>query len=1403
MRAKYLIISLALLTLTSFSSFGQMAATRITVQDTILTSVIEPWEELTVKATDYVVLKNGFHAKEGSSVTIKCSPMMPLETYDMDKNWNQTIVYDENGSLIGQSIGYFDYTGKATQSLSRNFEADKLLVSQPIYDAFGRSVVSHLPFLTDHDGSISYQDKLITPADNSDKNYDYKDIGKAISLNCALGKYYSTSGFEKNIATSPYPFSQNYYSQTKPGVLTRSAAAGDKLQMDSGHEVQSFVIPASDIELSVFKNIDNNFPLEYKGLIKNISIAADGKTAITYITSDERIVASCLVGGSHEREIYANTSEDFGFVDLHFSTTKKVSLINYQNYSKQFDYSTRSADPDDEPDEGYIKATVNNNKLTIKIQGGCNWSRVKVNELLATQPTLPDMVVGEVNNHQLFIENGRLKLTSKAGGGSISREQIFSLDLVSKNSIQCTNLSNDEELNITVSSTGYTQPAGVYRIYNANLAYRLNYYNYSLNFYDKAGRLRRSLSPKATQKIIDNGYSKSGLDIDAISSTFEYNGRGELTQSKSPDEGTTRFKYRKDRSLRFSQNSEQAKNNAFSYTNYDKYGRIIQTGEYQGSLSFDDINSSHLEEIVSGDGNSQHISVSDCHDKTITYYTTNFSDEIKEGYQQHYIRGQISKTTNGETGEKAVSTWYSYTYDGKIEWTIQSIGDDNSKIFTIDYKYNARGLVDAVIYQKGISDEEFTHFYEYDLNGSLKRAYTKAESGSKQLQATYYYYAHGPVKRIELANNLQGIDYVYTLNGMLKSINHPDLTADSDPGKDSDDAFGMTLDYFRGDYINANNKITTSSSIVDQKLEQFNGNIAGIRWNNKEQPAPNGKQFQQTFTYNQFNYLGSAKWGQSTGNRNHGTQHNLVNGLTYDPNGNIQTLKRYTTTGVPIDNFTYTYNVYNNQLTKLIENQNSDLNHDLKQGTYTYAYDEIGRITKNDQHKFTYNAYQKVEEVTGNDGTTIAKYLYDTHGYRYRKDDLKNGVTTYYVRDISGNIISIYKEDENGLLNQTAIPIYAASRIGLYTKNKTANTLTPTYELRDHLGNVRTTIKPANPYKVEEYADYYPFGMKIDGYHSISEGYRFGYQGEFAEQDDETGYNQFELRLWDSRIARWLSPDPYKQYNSSYLGMGNRPNSVIDPDGGEGYDWYQRGNTVVHIDGFSGSLESYGFKRIQSSDMPLRYIGCLPKAEKFFKNTNGFRYWYAGSRFNQLKGSMTSSMNQAGRVVWSIAQILAPMPKVGLATKFLGRYGKTIAQTALNFGVDLTGEFLGTGMSKGWNMEAMLMNTDVGDVAMGTLGGRYGIIGHGAATLAESFIDINGANLTKAIVQNDLTAVVVTQGDVIMSNLMYKSLGKTATNYKVGGKTMGEYGRSGFTTAYSLNVFLGSFNNATNDTLTR
>lgn len=59
----------------------------------------------------------------------------------------------------------------------------------------------------------------------------------------------------------------------------------------------------------------------------------------------------------------------------------------------------------------------------------------------------------------------------------------------------------------------------------------------------------------------------------------------------------------------------------------------------------------------------------------------------------------------------------------------------------------------------------------------------------------------------------------------------------------------------------------------------------------------------------------------------------------------------------------------------------------------------------------------------------------------------------------------------------------------------------------------------------------------------------FYYQGK-EKPEDGSLWDQFELRLYNHDLGRWFAPDPYGQFYSPYVGMGNNPASGVDPDGG-------------------------------------------------------------------------------------------------------------------------------------------------------------------------------------------------------------------------------------------------------------
>ena len=105
-------------------------------------------------------------------------------------------------------------------------------------------------------------------------------------------------------------------------------------------------------------------------------------------------------------------------------------------------------------------------------------------------------------------------------------------------------------------------------------------------------------------------------------------------------------------------------------------------------------------------------------------------------------------------------------------------------------------------------------------------------------------------------------------------------------------------------------------------------------------------------------------------------------------------------------------------------------------------------------------------------------------------------------------------------------------------------------------------------------ADHMPFGLKMSGRTIERTDYRKGFQGEWSEEEEETGELAFQLRMYSPVLGRWLSPDPMRQHASPYLGMGNNPVSGIDPDGGKTSPYYDKEGNFLGVDenGFAGDI---------------------------------------------------------------------------------------------------------------------------------------------------------------------------------------------------------------------------------------
>lgn len=95
--------------------------------------------------------------------------------------------------------------------------------------------------------------------------------------------------------------------------------------------------------------------------------------------------------------------------------------------------------------------------------------------------------------------------------------------------------------------------------------------------------------------------------------------------------------------------------------------------------------------------------------------------------------------------------------------------------------------------------------------------------------------------------------------------------------------------------------------------------------------------------------------------------------------------------------------------------------------------------------------------------------------------------------------------------------------------------------------------------RLKTQVNYYVYGLRIAGISSKAMSsslnpnlINYGYSGSFAEEVEDfgLGYNEFFLRNYDPQIGRWTTTDPYDEFPSPYIGMGNNPVNFTYPTGG-------------------------------------------------------------------------------------------------------------------------------------------------------------------------------------------------------------------------------------------------------------
>ncbi|WP_291152177.1 RHS repeat domain-containing protein [Flavobacterium sp. UBA7680] len=1067
---------------------------------------------------------------------------------DNTAHWIHQISYDVKGNVNGASRSYFDDLGKSDVSLSKDFVTNKIWGSETIYNDFGRpdkiSFIAPSPLTTFgktnffktqseinasglpktqtitnpitssttintideinassaistgltvnfNSNTIILKPGFIAPASSGSSFKASIVVFSDNSPGTSLANYYSDSNTDEPYqATATHPFAQTNYDSLNPGN-TINVIGGNRIngEWKTGY---SYTVPAAQEMYYVYGSdyYDGTISAGKEEVItkfyKSVGVDANGNENVSFTDGEGKLLASARSGGTASYPVVSLIGTQ-GFVDVHIPTGISSGQIALIGSSSL-----------------YKIYDLKTGALTTTLTGG-NAYRIQA----VTTPT---------SDPKTYIASG----------------------------------------------------APTYDAGSLGITYRVNYYDYAVNIYNKAGQLIKTIQPNGYVSNTTVVASPSHMTSTSFVSTYKYNSLGQIIESSSQDEGISKFAYRNDGQIRYSQSALQ-RDAKVSYTDYDDLGRPRESGVITGSSGIwaTAVANSNNSSLITGTRTEQTFIVYDFPENNTTSVVlpttpTNLTltgvlataGISSTNYTQNNLSGNVAITYTKPGSTISAITWYSYDLYGRMEWIVQYNEGIGAK--TIDYEYDYKSNIKKVLFQKYKTAEQFVHQYTYNANNVLTKVETSTNNSTFTTHADYSYYKTGELKRINIAQGTQGIDYVYTLGGQLKSINHPSLEASKDPGGDTNDVFGLTLDYYNGDYLRTGRNITSSPTAG----ADYNGNIKAVRWANKgiagDYSGSTANQKGYVYNYNRNNWLTGAAFG----NTNSSTA--VISpitglaegGLTYDANGNIQTLQRTNDTGTIVDKLTYNYtNAGTNQLNSITEGAaaTTDPSDIENQTAGNYTYDAIGQLILNaqDQVYYRYNTTGLVQEYgkfTGQNFIPLAKFFYNERGQRIKKESYNTTTfalqtTTFYQLDLSGNTIAVYSLPSGGSITQLELPIYGLNRLGIYKKASGIFS----YEIKDHLGNIRAVIeKESGLPAIKSFADYYPFGELLPSRNSLN--YRYAFQRQ--ELDTETGMEAFQLRLWDGRIGRWLSPDPKGMDHSPYIGMVNNPTNTIDPDGG-------------------------------------------------------------------------------------------------------------------------------------------------------------------------------------------------------------------------------------------------------------
>jgi RHS repeat-associated protein len=634
-------------------------------------------------------------------------------------------------------------------------------------------------------------------------------------------------------------------------------------------------------------------------------------------------------------------------------------------------------------------------------------------------------------------------------------------------------------------------------INGVNVPYLETYY-----VYDDFGRVLYIISPKGVAALRAASWSLSAAIKDSYCYQFVYDARGRAVEKKVPGKAWTYYVYDNLDRLVLTQDGFLKATNQWLFLKYDRYGRAVMQGLYTNPTQTTRVAVQVLADALYTSGNATYPEAAwfESRATTLHGYTnnsfpkTNASGTALDVMQVNYFdnydfdangaddysyvnqglageAGRVQGRSTGlSTGSKRLvldaTTWlYSYIFYDVKGRPIQVRTNNHLNPSTIDnlmttvQDFEGKTLVTKLYHNAGTGRvATIINKYEYDVQGRLAKVYQNNNAApTDQLLAQYTYNELGQLVDKKLHNTsgtsfLQSVDYRYTLQGALSSINNATLSSDA-VNDETDDYFGLELLYQ-----------TTESGLTSTPY--YNGNVNTMKWKGPGAGSGTDGQRSYRFTYDKANRLETATSAVRASGAWTAELNAINETLEYDHNGNITRLQRnqrkHQITGVvpnyiaeAIDDLTYSYNIaIGDRLDKVTDAtaHAGGFNNGASGTANDYTYDVDGKLLTDANKTISgtiYNLLGKATRITFTDGRKI-EYAYDAAGAKVSEKTYNAAGTLVTTTDYVGSFVY-----ENSNLK------FFGTSEGRVVKNGTA--LEYQYGIADHQGNTRVIFTSATP----------------------------------------------------------------------------------------------------------------------------------------------------------------------------------------------------------------------------------------------------------------------------------------------------------------------------------------------------